>query len=117
MFLGCNYQDHYRETKEGTAVTVVADKKDHPILTGVTGFTSPGSLYKVMPLAPTAQALMVGKIEGQDAEPVLMTNTYINNGRIVYTSLGHPGDFEIPAFRRMLVNATFWALGLDVPKE
>ncbi len=34
----------------------------------------------------------------------------IGPSRIFYTSLGHPGDFENPSFRRLLKNAVFWAL-------
>ena len=33
-----------------------------------------------------------------------------------FTTLGHPGDFEQPAMRRLTVNAILWALGRDVPK-
>ena len=36
-------------------------------------------------------------------------NTY-RGGRIFYTSLGHPGDFQLPAFRRLLRNAIVWSL-------
>ena len=32
------------------------------------------------------------------------------NARIFYTSLGHPGDFDNPRFRRLLRNAVLWAL-------
>jgi len=35
---------------------------------------------------------------------------------VFYTSLGHPKDFENPAFRRLLVNAIFWTLNRSVPE-
>jgi putative membrane-bound dehydrogenase-like protein len=40
---------------------------------------------------------------------------------VFYTSLGHPADFEIASFRKMLKNAVLWALdrpsrGNDVPR-
>lgn len=116
--LGCNYNDHYKETKDGTAISIIPEKKSHPILAGVAAsFKSEGTLYRIAPLTPTAEALMMGSIAGKPAEPVLVTNTYKNGGRIVYTTLGHPADFKNPSFEKMLVNSVFWALKLEAPKD
>jgi type 1 glutamine amidotransferase len=35
---------------------------------------------------------------------------------VFYTSLGHLKDFENPQFRRLLINAVFWAMEKPVPK-
>jgi type 1 glutamine amidotransferase len=114
---GCNYHGHY-EAGIPTTVTINPDQKDHPILTGVPEqFESPSWLYELKPLAPTTEALMMGKIPGKDAEAVVLTNTYKRGSRIVYTSLGHWDDFKNPAFQRILINSVFWTLKLDVPKE
>ncbi|MBX3176982.1 MAG: hypothetical protein KF886_06470 [Candidatus Hydrogenedentes bacterium] len=32
-------------------------------------------------------------------------------GKVFYTRLGYPDDFQEPAFRQLLVNAIDWALG------
>jgi hypothetical protein len=113
--LGCSYHGHYNAGIV-TAVSVIPEKKGHPILTGVPEtFDSPSWLYEVAPLAPTAEALMMGKIPGKAAEAVLLTNTYRRGSRIVYTTLGHWDDFKIPAFQRILINSVFWTLKLDVP--
>ncbi len=115
--LGCSYHGHY-EPGILTVVTANPEKRAHPILTGVPErFESQSWLYQVEPLAPTAEALMTGKIPGKAAEPVLLTNTYKRGSRIVYTSLGHWDDFKLPAFRRLLLNSVFWAMRMDVPKE
>ena len=45
-------------------------------------------------------SLLVGRVEGHPAEPVAWINGK-GKARIFYTSLGHPGDFAIPAFRRL----------------
>src|SRR5262249_43814915 len=74
-----------------------------------TPFTSQGSLYKVSPLGASAVPLLMGRIPGHAAEPVAWVNRKAA-ARVFYTSLGHPGDFETPAFRRLLRNAVFWAL-------
>ena len=84
--------------------------QDHPILAGVsTPFPSSGSLYKTSPLADTAFPLLIGKAGNFPVEPVAWVNRK-GPSRIFYTSLGHPGDFERPEFRRLLKNAVFWAL-------
>jgi type 1 glutamine amidotransferase len=71
----------------------------------------------VAPLAPTAEALMMGKIPGKDTVAVLLTNTYKRGSRIVYTSLGHWDDFKLPAFQRILINSVFWTMKMAVPKD
>ena len=114
---GCSYHGHY-EPGIVTVVTVNPEKKGHPILTGVPEtFESPSWLYLVAPLAPTAEALMMGKIPGKDTEAVLLTNTYKRGSRIVYTSLGHWDDFKLPAFQRILINSVFWTMKMAVPKD
>ena len=37
------------------------------------------------------------------------------DSRVFYTSLGHLDDFDAPSFRRLLVNAVFWAMNREVP--
>ena len=108
--LGGHYTGHYGNNLE-PEIDRAASDKPHPILAGVeTPFTSHGSLYKVSPLAPSAFPLLMGKLPGHPAEPVAWINRK-SAARVFYTSLGHPGDFETPAFRRLLRNAVFWALG------
>jgi len=115
--LGCRYHGHY-EPGIVTVVTVNPEKKGHPILRGVPEtFESPSWLYEVAPLAPTTEALLLGKIPGKAAEAVLFTNIDRQGGRTVYTTLGHWDDFKLSAFRRLLINSVFWSLKLDVPKE
>ena len=114
---GCSYHGHY-EPGIVTVVTVNPEKQRHPILTGVPEkFDSPSWLYEVAPLAPTAEALMMGKIPGKEAEAVVLTNTYKRGSRIVYTTLGHWDDFKVPAFQRILINSVFWTMKMDVPKD
>jgi len=65
---------------------------------------------EMRPLAPTARPLLMGRWSDRaDPEPVAWTNTY-HGGRIFYTSLGHPDDFKLPPFNRLLLNAIRWAL-------
>jgi len=41
---------------------------------------------------------------------VAWTKTH-NGGRVFFTTLGHPQDFEVPSFRNMLINGIRWAAG------
>lgn len=114
--LGCHYSDHYHNA-EHPVITATPAAKDHPIMQGVKmPFTSGWSLYKSAPLSESVTCLLMGKIEGHDAEPVAWTNTSPGGGRVFYTSLGHVGDFEQEAFGRLLKNGIRWAAGLNDDK-
>ncbi len=108
--LGGNYHNHHGSGPV-TTVTMAAGAEKHPILAGVTlPFTSYVSLYKTRPLATTTTPLLIGTIPDKESEPVAWTNRH-SRSRVFYTSLGHPDDFKNAAFRRLLVNAVFWAIG------
>jgi nicotinamidase-related amidase/type 1 glutamine amidotransferase len=112
--LGGNYHNHYGAGPKVT-VTPVAGATSHPILQGVElPLLSNGSLYRANPLAASATLLLVGTIPDKEPEPVAWTNRY-RDSRVFYTSLGHPDDFTNPQFRKLLVNAAFWAIGRPVP--
>ncbi len=114
--LGGNYHGHYGGGITAT-ITPAPGGQTHRILAGVPlPFPSQGSLYQTQPLAPATTCLLTGMIASQEPEPVAWTNTYCNS-RIFYTSLGHPDDFQTPSFRRLLVNAVFWALDRPVPER
>jgi len=113
--LGGNYHGHYGRGPICT-VTLAAGAEAHPILAGVqVPFTSNGSLYEVSPLTESTKPLLIGTIPDHEPEPVAWTNTY-KKSRVFYTSLGHPDDFKNPQFRRLLVNAVFWAMDKPTPK-
>ena len=113
--LGGNYHGHHGSGPKCT-VTIAAGADGHPIMAGVKlPLTSNGSLYEVRPLGESTTRLLIGTIPDQEPEPVAWTNQY-KKSRIFYTSLGHPDDFKNASFRRMLVNAVFWAMNQSVPK-
>lgn len=106
--LGGNYQGHHGG--EEVKVTPAEDAASHPILAGVKPFTS-RKLYKAGPLPETTTVLQIGDI-GKTQHPVTWVNEY-RGGRMFYTSLGVPSDFEDEQFRRMLVNAIWWTTKRD----
>jgi type 1 glutamine amidotransferase/nicotinamidase-related amidase len=119
--LGGSYHGHHGNKAENgprTYVWIKPDMKSHPILAGVPeGEIHVRSwLYKTLPLTETTKVLMMGRVDDRKPhEPVAWTNTHNGGGRVFYTSLGHPDDFKLPWFRRMLANAIFWALDRPMP--
>lgn len=117
--LGGNYTGHHGEGPK-VAIKVVEGAAKNPILNGVDigNLVGNGSLYKVSPLKTTAHPLLMGTIPGKDAEPVAWTNTPAPiKARVFYTSLGHIGDFEETAFRKLLVNALCWTVDYPIQAE
>lgn len=112
--LGGNYQNHYANDLVAT-IRVRPEAVDHPTLKGVAAeFVAGGSLYRNAPLPTGSFVLLTGSVNGHPPEPVAWTHS-AGTARVFYTSLGHPKDFENPSFRRLLVNAIFWALDRPVP--
>ena len=114
VVLGGNYHNHHGNAFLASA-RINPEAVDHPILKNVAKeFETGGSLYKTSPLAKGTTPLLIGTITNQPPEPMAWTHNY-KGGRVFYTSLGHPKDFDHPAFRTMLVNAVFWGLDRAVP--
>lgn len=110
--IGGNYSGHHGKDK--VAVSLAPGAQSSAILQGVAvgKLVGGGGLYKVSPLAAASIPLLIGTIQGQPPEPVAWTHVQgAKQGRVFYTSLGHPDDFQIPEFRTLLVNAVAWALG------
>ncbi|MFO1094966.1 MAG: isochorismatase family protein [Planctomycetaceae bacterium] len=114
---GGHYTNHHGNEKV-CHVQIAAEQKNHAILSRVAPaeFDAGGSLYQVSPIADSATVLMTGSIESAPAEPVAWTYTRADSGKSFYTSLGHPADFDNPAFVRMLVNGLCWAAGIEPPE-
>lgn len=110
--IGGHYTGHYG--KDQAAISLVPGAESHAILkdVAVSKLAGNGGLYKVSPLNPACTPLLMGTLAGQPAEPVAWT--YLQGpkkGRVFYTSMGHADDFQIPDFRKFLLNSVAWALG------
>lgn len=114
--LGGNYHGHTGKQFPPPEIFVAPEAVEHPILAGVEPkkWRSGGSLYLVSPIDPKAMVLLWGQT-GPHKEPVAWTRTY-RGGRVFYTSLGHPDDFDhSPQFVRLLVQAVFWTMNRNTP--
>ena len=106
--LGGNHNSHLKD--EAVAVAATDAARDHPILKSIGQWTS-RKLYKVGPQPTTVTILQTGTATTADGamvtQPVTWTNTY-KGGRMFYTSLGVPEDFDEPSYIQLLTNAIFW---------
>ena len=108
-----------------TDVSIVSAAKNHPVLTGVDStFHVRSWLYKVLPdyPAPGATWLLMGKaVNSEKAEfidnPIAWTWKTPAGGRVFTTTMGHPEDFNVVAFQRLVINGIHWTLNKPVPKS
>ncbi|PHI19356.1 hypothetical protein CEQ90_13445 [Lewinellaceae bacterium SD302] len=117
-----------------TAVTPVEAQMNHPILNGVDTFSTYSWLYHVdggdwslsgedtAPLLHGKTLRSKHEMEGRldqfpPVQPVAWTKTYAG-ARVFFTTLGHPFDFKVAAFRKMTINGIAWAMGQenDIPE-
>lgn len=134
-FLGETWVAHHgKHGQQSTRALFAPGAAQNPILRGI----SDGQIWAVteayevhLPLPPTCHPLLLGQVlswVGSDSDPVqgqvndpmmpvAWTNSYLGtNGktaRVFTTTMGSADDIENEPLRRMLVNATYWAVGLE----
>ena len=133
--LGETWVSHHGEhKKEGTRGLINGLCADHPILRGVKDIWGPTDVYTIRDLTEDSQVLVFGQSShgmtptsplsyDKSIMPVAWTKLYKNEhgktARIFNTTMGASIDFESKDLRRLLVNACYWAVGLEqqIPKE
>jgi type 1 glutamine amidotransferase len=134
QILGETWVNHHgQHGKEGTRGLFTDAGKAHPILRGVAPGTVFGTsdVYTInLPLAASAATLVLGEVtetlkpdskavagkKNDPMMPVAWTKTYGDAGklgRVFTTTMGASQDCEFEGTRRMIVNACFWAVGLE----
>jgi len=120
---GPSQHTHYGHNAS-TDATIIADKAKHPILTGVDpAFHVRSWLYRVLPDYPAKGTdwLLMGKAVNPDKpavdQPIAWTWENQYKGKVFFTTMGHPEDFSVAPFQRLVVNAIHWELGLKVPQK
>lgn len=128
---------HGHHGKESTRGLIAPGAADHPILRGVAdgGIWGPTDVYGVrLPLPGDSAPLVLGQVlagmtpdappvAGDEAKknepmmPIAWTKTYSveggPRGRVFTTTMGASSDLASEGLRRMLVNACYWACGLE----
>jgi hypothetical protein len=127
--LGETWINHYgAHQKQSTRGVVVAGMEGHPILRGVHNLWGESDVYEIRSLSGDSRPLVMGLVlssmdpasapdPSKKLMPIAWTKTYTGESgkpdRIFTTTMGHVMDFRNEGFRRMLVNACYWALGLE----
>ena len=125
---------HGGHGSESTRGLVAPDAKDHPILRGIKDgeIWGPTDVYGVrLPLPGDSQPLVLGAVlagmkpdsppvtgeKNEPMMPVAWTKSYSVDGgptgRSFTTTMGAATDMTAEGTRRMLVNACYWAAGLE----
>ena len=127
--LGETWINHYgRHNMESTRATAAPGMEQHPILRGVGEIWGPSDVYAVTTLSGDSKPLLLGHVlsgmdpaaapnESKKPLPVAWTKTYLGAqgkaSRVFTTTMGHCDDLKCENFRRLLVNACYWCLGLE----
>jgi len=114
--LGCENNGYFPE-KLGTIISAFPNAEGHQILKGIElkNWRSKGQVYKVKPVIdPNVMVLLNGKPRGKSStEPIAWTRKTAYGGRVFYTSLGYPTDFEQQPFVQLVTNSVHWALEIE----
>lgn len=114
--LNCHYQGYdSRSRKTGCDVEVATAASNHPAIKRMTSkrFHSASWLYRMEPVSDAIMVLITGRWSPDEpAYPVAWTTTY-NGGRVLFTTLGHPSDFENDAFNELLLGGILWTLDMS----
>ncbi|MCW5980558.1 MAG: ThuA domain-containing protein [Bryobacteraceae bacterium] len=127
--LGETWVSHHGiHEKESTRGVVAPGMEDHPILKGVSEIWGESDVYEITTLAGDSVPLVLGQVlrgmtpgsppnTEKKLMPVAWTKSYAGasgrKSRIFTTTMGHANDFRNEEFRRMVVNACYWAMGLE----
>jgi hypothetical protein len=120
-----HYGQHQRESTRGVIAEGMAD---HPIVRGCDDIWGPSDVYALTTLLGDCTPLVMGQVltgmnptdppnPDKPPVPIAWTKAYTGTqgkaARVFATTMGHAGDLQSEGFRRLLVNACYWALGMD----
>jgi hypothetical protein len=130
--LGETWVNHHGDHgKESTRGVINEEFKDHPILRGVADIWVPTDVYTVTHLPREAKVLLRGQVvsgmkpsdppvEGAKNHPMMpvvwlrdYTGEQGRTSKVCTTTMGAAVDLENEGLRRLLVNACYWATGLE----
>jgi len=130
--LGETWIAHHGHHKfEATRGVIAEGQADNPILNGVADVFGPSDVYTVKNLTDEATVLLLGQVlAGMDPDdkpldgpkndpmmPLAWTKSFTGSAgkpaRVFCTTMGASIDFASEDLRRLIVNASFWAVGLE----
>lgn len=130
--LGDTWISHHGNHGDESCRGIVNEsQKSNPILKGVTDVWGPTDVYGIRHLPATATVLLYGQVlDGMqpDSKPVVgaknepmmplaWTKDFVSKSgktaRIFATTMGSSTDFQNESLRRLIVNAAYWAVGME----
>ncbi|MBN1421578.1 MAG: ThuA domain-containing protein [Planctomycetes bacterium] len=127
--LGETWVSHFgAHQRESTRGLIAEGKKDHPIVRGIDDIWGPSDVYGLTTLHGDCDPIVMGQVlKGMSPKdepnpekkltPIAWTKTYTGAkgkaSRIFTTTMGHGGDLLSEGFRRLLVNACYWGMGME----
>jgi len=120
-----HYGHHGRESTRGV---VAKGMEKHPIVKGCEDIWGPSDVYGITTLLGDCKPVIMGHVlVGMDPKdkpntdkkpvPVAWIKTYTGTegkaSRVFTTTMGHADDLKSEGFRRLLVNACYWCMGME----
>jgi type 1 glutamine amidotransferase len=133
QILGETWIDHHgSHGSQSTRGLIAPGEETNPIVRGCKDIWGPTDVYKVrLPLPGDSRPLVMGQVlvgmkptdkplvgpKNDPMMPVAWTKTYRSPsgkvGRVFTTTMGAARDLQSEGLRRLLVNASFWCLGME----
>lgn len=127
--LGETWAGHYGKHNSESTLGLIPDAaKDHPIVRGIDKVWGPSDVYTITTLEGECTPLVMGQpLAGMTPDsppnndkkpvPVAWTKTFTGTSgkpsRIFTTTMGHGHDLKDEGFRRLLINAIYWCVGME----
>ncbi|MGE5294267.1 MAG: ThuA domain-containing protein [Solirubrobacterales bacterium] len=127
--LGETWVSHFGDhQKESTLAYPAEGMENSPFVKGVDKVWGPSDVYGLTTLNGDCKPVLMGQVllgmnpddkpnTNKKPLPVAWTKTYTGESgktsKIFTTTMGHAGDLKDENFRRVLVNACYWAVGLE----
>ena len=127
--LGETWINHYgHHGRESTRGLIAKGMENHPIVRGIDDIWGESDVYGITTLAGDSKPLVMGQVllgmkpgdkpnPRKKLVPVAWTKTYKGKSgkaaRVFTTTMGHSFDFNSEGFRRLIVNACYWATGIE----
>lgn len=125
---------HGKHGVQSTRGVVEEANADHPLLRGVEDVWGPTDVYGIKKLPDDATVLLRGRVltgmsaddgpvDGAKNDPMMpvawVRDREVNgkNQKVICSTMGAATDFVHPGLRRFVVNAAYWATGLEVPQK
>jgi len=127
--LGETWISHYgAHQRESTRGLVAKGMENHPLVRGCEDIWGPSDVYGLTTLEGDCKPVVMGQVlkgmnpgdppnPDKKLVPVAWIKTFTGSegktSRIFTTTMGHAGDLKSEGFRRLLVNACYWGLGME----